>query len=618
MPITLDDGVNDNEDPTLLAASVLSEGTGLEYRVGSSGIHTARGRESRGSVSSATLRALYQAGFDNGQDYLVVQAADTYQYALIGTSMSFTSLGLVGTGTSRMVGTHFANRHYVVNGASNVALEFAGGDSVSLRVMGMTKPSHTIGVTVSGASGSMTASTGLTYWSTEYDSGRGLESIYGMTSASTGAFSSRASVELTLAVSPTNTNADRLRIYRTTDGGVFPDGGFLADIPIGQTGYSDTSASTGTALTPGYGVVSVGGLDFDRDEQPEPMMSVVQFENSLAGFPTDSRRSLRYSVASRPESWPTIYDIPLQSSRQDIGMVCVRHPSGLGVFTRDTIHRVTRLPRETDSAFAASEAATLISDERGSVSLHGAVLFTWPSQGVFVAFVSRDGVWATNLLPGSVFPLADTTDWSAHVDPEALESCSLANDALNRRLVLCYRKPGSTVNNGIMYLDYQRDFIRVTHPDHGALADLAIGPFRGELRLFSADSRGNHGGVYTETVKDSDDSNFGDGSGSVNFALKTAEILPAGAHASARVGVAAWMHGQGPRRISHEFFYDRFEHASYVQADFSSRDATEVGLTRDVNSLSLRLSGAVTASFAIHWLDIEGLETAPLGSRPGA
>jgi hypothetical protein len=303
----------------------------------------------------------------------------------------------------------------------------------------------------------------------------------------------------------------------------------------------------------------------------------------------------------RPESWPGGYQIPLQTEVHDEGI-------GFGVvngivvaFTKDTLHRVSRLPRELDTAFAGGEVLELITKERGAISARGIAFFTIAGVGSFLGFVARDGVWISDG-SNNVVPVTDGQDWEGRVDPDFLGSSVLVNDPLNRQLVFLYRKLGQNNNTGVMYLDYQRQQLRVTHPDHGQLSDAVAAPFGGYLRLISADARSANGTLYVEGTTNT---NAG---AAISVAITTTEMFPANTFDSAALGRAQWMHDATTAVVHHAFTYDRFAHADVHRVDFSSREVTEVGLNREVNSLQLKLSGSFTDAPGIHWLEIEKLE----------
>lgn len=622
MPPIVPTGGVDEREPTLISDDSLQDVDGAEYRVGQPGLYVTRGRDLRGTISGVTGRGLYDAGFDEG-DHLVVHAADTLYAAPVAAALTFVSSDTLVTGSSQIVGTCYANRHYVAFGSCNRRIEYSTV-GVSSFPIGMSRSTLSVGTSITQGAGSMSATTGLVYWVTEYDSVRGIESMTGA-SASTGAFSLKDSVIVTATGTSANPRADQIRWYRSVDGGGFPDGGLIQTTAIGTTSITDTDIATGSLAPIQYGIVSVGGLDVERDEPP-PAMSIIfgPFQDSLLGIPSAEPRILRFTPAGFPDSWPSAYAIPLETSRKDYVQAGIVLPGRIGLFSNDSTHVVYRLPRDSDSIFAAGEMQEIITPERGSVSRRGATVFTPPGSSGLAAWVARDGIWAGNLA-SSPSPITDRIDWEGRVAIDQLASCRLMDDTINRRLIFLYRRLTDTIHNtGVWYLDYQQfeeRGIRITFADHGPLADIqTVAWVDGSRRAVSIDSRSGNGQVYLEATQDVDDSQFLDSSGSVRFRMRTKEFLPAGARGTIALGQATWMHDAAPARVEHRFYLDRRDSNPEVKTlpGTTSRNASDIVLGREVNSFSLEIESTGTQSYGVHWVDIEGLEVGPLGGRKGA
>lgn len=617
------DGVNERE-PTLILDGALQDVDGAEYRVGQPGLFCARGRDLIGDIGSLTGRGLYEAGFDRSTGYIVAHEGNSLHVGAIGSSITFTLLDNLPSDTLPIVGSHYANRHYLAFDTANRRMEFPSG--VTTFPIGMSRSTYAIGgasATV-GTTGSMTASIGLVYWATEYDSARGIESMTGA-SASTGIFSGVTSVIVTATGSAANTRADQLRWYRSTDGGGWPDGGLIQTTAIGTTQITDTLSNTSDLTVPGYGIVSIGGLDIERDEPP-PAFSIIfgPFQDSLLGVDSSEPRVLRFTPAGYPDSWPSAYGIPLETHRRDEIVAGVVLSGRIGVFCIDSVHVIFRLPRDSDSIFAAGEAMDQLDDAKGCVSRRGATAFTPPGSSALAAWVARDGICVSNLSQSPVYA-TDVIDWEGRVDVSELSSCRLVDDPTNRRLLFLYRRATDTTHNtGVWYLDYQEfeeKGIRVTFADHGPLADaVSIAAPDGLRRLASIDSRSGNGQVYLEATQDVDDSQLRDSSGSVRFRMRTKEFMPAGARGTVALGKATWMHDAGPATIQHRFFFNRRDSNPEVKLmpDTTTRNASDVVLGRDVNSVSVEIESTGTRSYGVHWVDVEGLQIGPLGGREGA
>ena len=616
------DGVNERE-PTLISDGSLKDCDGAEYRVGETGLYVARGRDNIGDVGSVTGVGLYEAGYDSSAGFIVAQEGVNLYSSPVATSLTWTQIDTLPTGASATVGAHYANRHYTANGKSNRKLEKSGSGITSFPI-GMSTSTFTTGVSVTQGSGDISATTGLEYWVTEYDSSRGIESLHGST-AHTGTISSKDGIVVTVTGTSANARADKIRWYKSIDGGGYPDGGLIQTTAIGTTQITDASTITATLTVPQYGIISIGGLDTDRDEAP-PAFSVLfgPFQDSLLAVSVAEPRVLRFTPAGYADSWPSGYGIPLETARRDQIVTGVVLAGRIGVFCNDSVHVIYRLPRDSDSIFAAGESQEMLTDQRGCVSRRGATVFTPVGGGPLTAWVARDGIWASNLA-SSPAPLTDKIKWETRVDVSNLSNCRLVDDPLNRRLVFIHRKNTDTTHNtGIWYLDYQefaQRGMRITFGDHGPLADAAtVGYSDGLRRLLSIDSRASNGQVYVEANQDVDDSQLRGSSGPVRFRMRTKEFLPGGPRGNVRLGNATWMHDAGPARIEHRFYFDRRDSNPEIKAlgNPTKRNADNVVLSRSVNSVSLEIESTGTASYGVHWVDIEGLAVGKLGGGGGA
>lgn len=620
-PVYPSDGVDETE-PTLISDGALQDTEGAEYRVGQRGLYVARGRDLYGTVVGATGKGLYEAGFDSG-DYVLAHTGNSYSAALIGTSLSFSLVDSFPDGTSYVVGTHYANRHYLANSVGNRRIESTVSGLTSFPI-GMSRSTLTVGVSVTQGAGGMSAATGLVYLVTEYDSVRGIESTTG-SSVSTGAFSGLDSVVVSVTGVSSNPRADQLRWYRSVDGGGFPDVGLIATTAIGVSSYTDTLTSTGSLTVPQYGIVSIGGLDTERDAPP-PVLSLIfgPFQDSLLGVSLADPRILLFTPAGYPDSWPSGYGIPLETKRHDNIMCGVVLPGRIGIFCDDSVNVVYRLPRDADSIFAAGEMQEVLTDERGCVSRRGATVFAPPGSGAFAAWVSRDGIWVSTLASSPV-PVTDKTAWEDRVDVSRLHLCRLTTDPINRRMIFVYwRKTDTTSQTGLWYLDYQ-EFqnrgVRVTYADHGPLADVVtIAATDGSRRAVSIDSRDGNGQVYLESTQDVDDSHLLDSSGSVKFRMRLKEFLPVGAENVVQLAYATWMHDAGPESITHRFFFNRRDNNPEVKLlpDSTTRNGSDVRLGRQANSFSLEIESVGTQSYGVHWIDISGTDKGDRGASEGA
>jgi hypothetical protein len=185
-------------------------------------------------VGTVTGRGLYEAGFDGSSGFVIIHEGNSLHAARVVSGFGFSLIADLSEGSSAVVGSHYANRHYVATGGANRRLELTEEHGVTAFPIGMSASTFVIGASVTQGSGAISATIGLEYWATEYDSTRGIESIFG-TTVNTGAFLDNDGVVLTVTGVSANPRADQIRWYRSVDGGGYPDGGIIRTTAIGTT-----------------------------------------------------------------------------------------------------------------------------------------------------------------------------------------------------------------------------------------------------------------------------------------------------------------------------------------------------------------------------------------------
>jgi len=154
-----------------------------------------------------------------------------------------------------------------------------------------------------------TTTSDLTYGYTEYDELRGLESPISPLVAV--GLTAQNIVTLSGFTTVVNSNATKFRIYRNYQGGAIPVTlGLLDSIPITETFYIDTFERFAYDVPPIplYRLLTVtvdqATLRFALDSPPPACSHLNVFRGSIVGVRKDKPRSLVYSAAGLPESWP--------------------------------------------------------------------------------------------------------------------------------------------------------------------------------------------------------------------------------------------------------------------------------------------------------------------------
>ena len=234
--------------------------------------------------------------------------------------------GGIPTGTLKtvVVGITFGSPTWTVGGSSDLwgqtwnyndindanfgvaihAFNLTGSYTVSIRNVNITV--YKLGgpsVTVSGTAGSMSASYGYKYVYCYGNSGTGHISSPTPPSASTGAFSSKASVGVDLVAS-SDAQVDQIRVFRTTDGG----GGILFELP--NSPFANTTATITDAATDTELSIVVAPVSGFNDPPPAGLQGMVWFQNRIWGF-LQASSFVYYSgweeinIGVEEECWPS-------------------------------------------------------------------------------------------------------------------------------------------------------------------------------------------------------------------------------------------------------------------------------------------------------------------------
>lgn len=252
-------------------------------------------------------------------------------------------------------------------------------------------------VSVSGAAGTMTATAGYQYVFCYGNSNTGHISSPTPPSLSTGVFTNKASVSITLTAS-NDPQVNQIRLFRTTDGG----GGTYFELPTSP--YPNTSgAVTDSAADASLQITSIAPTATFNDP-PTPIRGPVYFSGRIWGFTGNKvwftgLEEINQGVPE--ESMPSgiggnfwAFDEPVQGlgvagsgSAQTLGILCGGRLYGITGNTLDTFRRF------------------LVSNRRGCRSLT-----TIASLGGMVAWLdSSNQIWATdgsslNELSGDIRP----------------------------------------------------------------------------------------------------------------------------------------------------------------------------------------------------------------------
>lgn len=529
MPLYYDAGVFNRNDASDLPEGALQSTQASEYRRGNRGLWVARGRK---RLLSSVARSSFQftqldfLAFDDGGDWLLVRTGRTnfipYLIEADGTLVEKPLLSVDDAPDGYVSFVHFSNRFYVNSDPMAVVEYDTSTDTLTIRRAGLVPPGQAPSLNTSG-SGVMSAALGLTYWYTWVSSKYGWESDASLRRDS-GVITGK-SVAISRFETPIDLDIDKWRVYQTTDGGAFPDGGFIGEFSISQTSVTVNNKDVVSLVRPVF--VYVGNnIPFSRDGLPPDFRWMAIYDGSILGGTRDDPRSIQFSYPNFPASYPGAGANEVFISTELNDQTVAGHQIGelFLPYSHDAIHKLNGLP--SAGSIDASTYQKPLTKKRGTFGPNTITTFTFQGRETG-AYVSRDGIWATDGLVADV-ELTGAIDWAAMVDVTTLDRSWLRNDIENDRLIFVGRKPDSTPR--ILYLYYNPNPsgvpIRVLTPDHGDLVALTEIIYKGRRRIVSLEEPGA-GHVYLESEGVLDESDFFHVDGRMAFRARTREMIAA-------------------------------------------------------------------------------------------
>jgi len=356
-----------------------------------------------------------------------------------------------------------------------------------------------------------TPTTGYYYSFTEYDQATKLESA---PSASSNLVAGNVSIlGLSLALPGTNgmqnTNTTHFNVYRTYDGGTTPSTlGGPESVPVTSgalTTYVDRFEKWGATDVP-LPLLRMLSISSNRegeiltpiDIEPPAMRTLTEFQGSLVGTPTTDVRTIRYSEAGYPESWPEfniISKFPIPERDEIVS--CISVGDTLMIACTNAIVTMTSLPRVLDGVFNASEAVP-IKGQPGCVGQYAITAYSVAGEPR-VVWVSPYGIHETNGVNSR--RLTNSIDWSATVNAATLSTAVLHWNPKTLTIKFAYDSDGGGTNDRFLLLhmapEHQTDNgPKFTGPFTASINCLASAEVAGVYRQYSGNP--TDGKVYLE------------------------------------------------------------------------------------------------------------------------
>ena len=372
------------------------------------------------------------------------------------------------------------------------------------------------------------------------------------------------SIVVTIPYGTVPASATHLRVYRSSmvteaplNSGIFPNpfpyGDLILEVAVGSLSGGSYSFTDRGRLTVSPGANEAGraildakgnassfpfvqvrlgneGVAVGKDGDPPLASTGDVFEESLCMNDVEDPRKLWFSYPGEPFSVPSLFYINFDTKESDriVWIRSLGHVLGVGM--ENSIWRVNWLPRAADVEFNRGDVRNLVVEGLGATSPRGVARFSMPGVGPMLAWVSPQGLQATDLFRW--FPLSDALEWDHALDARKLRDAILVNNPTEYRLELYCTIGDGFINDQVYYFHY--------HPSHVTGSQLKVtGPierFAGTRAALGTVVDGNEFRVISVPVSPSHRPAY-EGFGVLDeaeaglplvFEVRTREIYPAG------------------------------------------------------------------------------------------
>lgn len=280
-------------------------------------------------------------------------------------------------------------------------------------------------------------------------------------------------------------------------------------------------------------VVSEAGIitAYSGDMPPPVATTGDVFEDQMITNDIGDPSIVRGSLPTRIESFPAPYFVNFETKETD-KVTCIRRVGNKVVIgLTHQLFRLNYFPRETDAEFDRGRCYEAISESHGIVGPMAATLFSPTGDNVLLAYVSHDGLHATDAVQTRA--LSRDLDWpntvrlpSAADVTDYLKTSILVNYPLLKQIWFYYTVSGQTTNTKALVFHYdpmhvkEDGTLKVTGPIDVAAFSACLARLAGQDVLITGQSGGF---VYVE------DRGFThNAGGTIPFAVQTREMYPGG------------------------------------------------------------------------------------------
>src|SRR5882672_6977981 len=460
-------------DTSLLDQGQLQEAVGVVYNVSDPAAYKMGGRSLYNTVAIAAASVQNIIYFDsvNGNPKLVADCNSTIVTSPMDGTFAAAS---GGPGVSAITDAVVFNDNMILATDDITKIVKPNG---TIRRMGLLMTDQNTLLLGSSVAGNPNGT--YTAWITEVDTVNNTESAIFV-----GTFSSPASITvantkivytLNLATASfSNASALSYNIYRSINGGVYPNGWLVSTQLKTVTTVTDNLSDATLVVNDPYPIITINdiseSLNFDQQAN---IISVDAFQGSIVGVGAFGD-TLFYSESGLIDAWPSSYKIrfnPLYGGSSN----CVRtQGDACYVFFNNETFQVNYLPKASDAVFDAGLAQKKIANY-GTASPNGACLFTGFGNKQAILLFSNSGPMM--LMDGVMDRAVSNIDWPNTVVLKWLSLCKAIDNPTRQRVEYFYID-SATDTTSWSSLHFYYDSERLTQKT-GPLPELAwTGPHK--------------------------------------------------------------------------------------------------------------------------------------------
>lgn len=245
------------------------------------------------------------------------------------------------------------------------------------------------------------------------------------------------------------------RIYRSVDGGVYPNLGLIAEVELDATYFYDTFAQDKDTLgAPGLNVLYVGDAIYNVAEAAPAFVDATNYEGSIVAIPTANPHSIRWSPPGSPDYFPIPHEFSFFTgdfNNEGKGITSIGDT--IILFLRNSVLRIRDLAMATGgpefNPIDQMKLRKLTSTEGLAAGPLGYCGFHSQVGHDLVGWISHSGIWITDgSLPSErgmgVVRITTHMDWEKDVDVDRLGEAQLHYDGVLQAIIFdCFDPEGN-------------------------------------------------------------------------------------------------------------------------------------------------------------------------------